>query len=201
MIPSDYRLEQVGARLVERLDGARRSFVDPVQMQEGMARVAADHVDAAIAEWRELEWTEDPDAHAAFLRQEVLHTLLPRYVRAAWTMNEQEASGFGLGGLAAPLGRVALVASSLLVLWFVLLRFVAFPVVWPIILVDLGLVFLPDIAAWLAGRRYEQSLSDMVDDLGRIQEQVLAYAPAPRAHKAAPNAEPVKRPPPMRESQ
>lgn len=205
MIPAEYRLERVVAALVERLDGARRSYPDEAELRAGAERVAAEHVDAAIAEWSATGFSDTPQAHAAFLRREVLETALPRFVREAARMNRSEASGHGLGPLATPVGRVGLVAFALAFLWFVLLRFAYMPAEWPLIALDLSLPFWPDIAAWLSRRRYQAALQGLVDDTRRIQEQALVYeAPTARpAGQAGSGAQDAVRhaPPTVREGQ
>ena len=75
---------------------------------------------------------------------------------------------------------------SLLVLWFVLLRWERVPVVWPLTLLDLGLPFLPDLLRALQTRRYEGVLREAVGDLARIQEQTLAYTPAVEGPETSP---------------
>lgn len=204
MIPSEYRLETVVARLAERLDGARRSFDDEAALEAAFARITDEQLTAAIAEWRALGWNDDPEAHARFLRTEVTGTFLPRYQRAAMAMNRTEADGYGLGAAASPLGRVGLTAVALLVLWFALLRFAELPVVWPLILLDLALPFLPDVARTLAVRRYRGALEEAIDDMARIQEQALAYAPGRSEGAAGPSAAATAdppRPPRLRQGQ
>lgn len=178
MVPSDYRLDYVTARLIERLEGARPSYAgQPEAAMEAFTRVATQHVEAAIAEYQELA-LQDPAPQAAILRQEVLQTFLPRYHRVAVAFNQAEEGGFGFGPLAQPAGRLALGAASLFALVW-LMRLSHLPLVWPLILLDLSLVFWPDIAAWLQRRHHLQNLHAIVHDMGRIQDQSLAYqAPA-----------------------
>jgi hypothetical protein len=196
MVPSEYRLEHVAAGLIERLDASRRSYDDPGLAREGFERAAVTHVDAAIAEWRALSFTSDPEPHAAFLRRELLETVLPRVHKAAMGMNEAEARGFGAGWWATPVGRVALVAVAVLIFWFVLVRFIYLPFEWPLILANLGLPFVPDVLAALQHRRYRAELLEIVGDMSRIQNQQLAYQPDQLApvHNGAPVA-PRQRPP------
>jgi hypothetical protein len=195
MIPSDYRLEQVVARLIERLEGARPSFPDdPERAAAAFRRTAEEHVEAAIAEFSEVSLTQDPDLHAAFLRREVLETFLPRYHRLATDMTRREERGFGFGPLADPLGRLGLAGFSLLFLWFVLVRLAWLPVIWPLVLLDLSLVFWPDLAASAHRRWYANRLHRVVADMARIQEQSNAYAPPERLR--APETAPRTRPQP-----
>lgn len=180
MIPTDYRLDQVAARLIERLEGARPTFVDDVDAaRQAFQRIAEDHVDAAIAEYRELAVIEALEPQARLLRREILETFLPRYHRLALEQTRLEESGYGFGWLAEPPGRLGLLIVALLVLWFVLLRLIYLPVVWPLVLVDLSLIFWPDIAGMLYRTRYRRRLERVVADMGRIQEQARAYLPGP----------------------
>lgn len=179
MVPSDYRLDHVVARLIERLEGMRASFPDDSERaMVAFRRTAEEQVDAAIAEFMDI--AEDAEPHATFLRREVLETFLPRYHRLATEMTRREEGAFGFGPLADPVGRLALVGAALLILWLVLLRLLALPVVWPIVLLDLSMVFWPDLAAWLHRRRYLAQLERVVSDMVRIQEQTRAYLPSYR---------------------
>jgi hypothetical protein len=177
MIPSDYRLETVVVALIERLDSARRSFDDRDTAEQAFREIAEKHVAAVVSEWEALDFQASPERHSEFLRDEVRETFLPRFSRVALSMNEAEASGYGLGWWATTAGRVALVGIALAIFFFVLLRFIYVPMEWPLILVDLAVPFLPDVMAWLEHRRYRGALQELVLDMGRIQEQQLAYVP------------------------
>lgn len=175
MIPTEYRLEQVVARLISRLDGARRSYESEAELAEACRRIADGYVHDAVGEWNELGFADDPKRHAAFLRTEVLETFLPRYVRAAHAINNSERNGYGVGWLAAPLGRVFLVVSVALAMFLELRMFGT--LAWPIMALELGLVFLPDITRTMSVRRYRNGLEEIVDDMARIQDQAHAYQP------------------------
>lgn len=211
MIPEDYRLEQVAAGLVERLDGARASFDDAEQARAAFARMTEEHLAAVVAEWRALGWNEDPERHAAFLRREIVDTFLPRFTREAVRITASEASGHGLGGLATPVGRLGLVGVTLGAI-FLFGRFVYLPWIWPLLLAALALPFLPDVLAWLSQRAYRSALERAVSDMARIQDQALAYdavgggdgvavaSSGPARPVAEPAEETPRRPPPVRES-
>lgn len=186
MIPEPFRLEFVARGLIERMDGARRSFTTRQQLEEGLRRAAAEQVDSVIASWRDIPFAPTGPAQGAFVRREVLDTLLPRFVDAAWEMNEAERTGFGMGKWATPAGRVGLVGLSLVVAWFGLLRLEALPVMWPITAIDLAVPFLPDILAALSRRRYEASLRTILIDMTRIQDH--AQPPAAEVAAEAPHA-------------
>lgn len=187
MLPTDYRLDHVVARLVERLEGQRRTFLDrpPDASLAAFDRTARAHVAAAIAEMRTTGWTDEPEAHAVFLEREIVDTFLPRYHAAATAMNAVERRGFGLGALAEPLGRLGLVAGSLVFAWFVLLKLVALPIVWPLFLLTAAAPFAPDLAAALHRRRYRAELEGIVADMTRIQDNERAYLTSGAAAEAA----------------
>ena len=173
-----FRLEQVARGLIERLDGARRSYATREEAERGLRGIAEEQIEGVLASWTDLPFAPEGPAQAAFVRRELLGTMLPRFVEAAVAMNEAERDGFGLKWWASPAGRVALFAIALLVLRFGLLRFEELPVVWPVTLLDLALPFLPDILATLQRRRYQASLEGLLVDLGRIQD-AAALAPQP----------------------
>lgn len=193
MVPNEYRLEQVVASLVERLDGARQSYADPASAEASYRRIAEAHVVAAAAEWRGLEFADEPERQAAFLEQEVLETFLPRWNRIAWALTEAEHDGYGLGKAADPVGRFGLVGVALVGLFF-LSRFAAIPLSWPILLAMLSVPFWPDIAAALHQRRYRVALTNTLSDMARIQDQFEAYAPV--ADPFAPSTGTTRRQPP-----
>lgn len=176
MVPSDYRLEHVTARLIERLEGARPTHgLDAEGALTAFTETAELHVEAALAEYREAALDEDPEPHAAFLRREVLKTALPRYHRLAVEMTRAERGGFGFGRLADPIGRLGLAAVAAAVLWLGLLRFAGIREVWPLIALDLSLPVWPSIAAFLYQRRYRRQLEAVVADMARIQDSERAY--------------------------
>ncbi len=178
MVPTDYRLDHVVARLIERLEAQRPTFADrPDEGRAAFERTARAHVEAAVAEMRATGWADAPDAHAAFLEREVMDTFLPRYHAVAMRMNEVEAGGYGFGRLAEPLGRLGLFAGVLLFGWVVLLKLITLPVIWPLVVLTAAVPFAPDIARVLYRRRHLAELTEIVDDMTRIQEQHDAYLP------------------------
>jgi hypothetical protein len=174
-VPTDYRLDHVGARLIERLEGSRRAWEHrPDTVSEETQRITKEHVSRAIEEMEEVAMMSRPDLHAEFLRRELGQQLVPRYEQLATDMNRVEAGGFGMGPLAKPLGRLGLILGSLFGI-YVLLRLIYLPVVWPLFLIDASVPFWPDITRWVHKRRYTAALNEIVDDLHRIQEQEGAY--------------------------
>ena len=181
MVPTDYRLDHVVARLIERLEGQRPTFAGkPDEALAAFRRSTEAHLDAAIGEMNATGWTDSPERHAAFLRREVLETFLPRYTDRAVKMTEVVSGGYGMGRLADPLGRLGLFAGTALFGWLILLKLIALPIVWPLLLLTLAFPFSPDIASLLHRRRYRADLTAMVEDMTRIQEQERAYL-APEA--------------------
>lgn len=175
MVPTDYRLEHVCVRLIDRLEGARRSFAgDRDKAGAEFRRIAGEMVDAAIGEYRAVA-VEPPAEHAEFLQREVIDTFLPRYTRVAVDMTTREQRGYGVGFFANPAGRVVLVALAIAV---AALEFRAggARLGW----IGVGLVaivpFVPDILAALWRRRHQIELQEIVDDMAKIQSQADAYA-------------------------
>lgn len=174
MIPTDYRLEQVSARLIERLEGTRRSHSDPAQALPAFERIAEEHVTAALDDAEAYVPPEELAHHGRFLREEVHSTFLPRYHRLATAMTADEERGHGLGTLVRPVGRLALVALAVVV-FLALSRFMYTPVVWPLVVLDLSLPFWPDVIAGLRRRQYKRELMSLLEDMTRIQEQASVY--------------------------
>ncbi len=194
MTPSDHRLDHVSARLIERLEGSRRSWHAPDVVAAESARVAEEHLTGAVAELRQLTPGPEGERQAAFLRTEIERTVLPRYVELAGRYNDLERRSYGFGKLGEPLGRAAVAILALLFTWLVLLRFLWEPVVWPLIPLLFSVPLWPDLAAWTYRRRLVRDLQALVDDAGKIQEQATAYVslsadeldpPANRARDAA----------------
>jgi hypothetical protein len=175
MVPSEYRLERVVAGLIERLDGARRSYEDEASARVAFRRVADEQVDAAMAEWRGVNWNTDPDKHAAFVRREVHETFLPRFLRVALARNEAERNHFGFAPFVTPMARIFLVVCAVALLG-IEVRLAYLRIVWPLFLVAFALPFLPDVVGWMADRRYDRQLTEILADMTRIQDQQLAWA-------------------------
>jgi hypothetical protein len=192
MVPTAYRLDQVAVRLVERLEGTRRTFAgESERARAEFERVAREMVAAAVGEYREMA-VDDPDRQVALLEQEIVGTFLPRYHREAVKMTEREAGGYGLGLLAEPIGRVAALGGALVFIWLDLRFFMEAPVMWAFAPVLLSVPFAPDLLAWLYGRRYRNELQVLVDDMAKIQDQADAYAPAEKLRRASLDAEPPR---------
>jgi hypothetical protein len=176
MVPSEYRLEQVAARLTERLEATRRSHPEPEAAAAVFGRVADQVTENAIAEFEADGFVDHPEQQAALLREEIRGTFLPRYTRLATAMTAREDGGFGLGFLHGPVGRLVIAAASLLLIFF----FLRIPGPWavkvapiPILLLT---VFIPDLVAWVWRRRYKNQVVELLEDLGRVQDRASDYS-------------------------
>ncbi|MBW1877263.1 MAG: hypothetical protein JRJ84_02780 [Deltaproteobacteria bacterium] len=175
MVPTDYRLEQVCTRLIERLEGARRTYVGfPERAVIAFNRIAAEQVEAAIREYREVALADHPEDQATLLRREVLATFLPRYTRLAVQMTAREEAGFGMGVFAEPMGRAVLAAIAVFFLFFCW-RLVRVPLLWPMLLAILVLPFASDLVRWMYQGWYGRRLEAVLGDMARIQEQAGTY--------------------------
>lgn len=175
MIPSEYRLDTVVAGLVERLEGTRPTHgLDPDKASTAFREVAVRHVEAAVTEFKDNAVDGDPEVHAAFLRREVVETLLPRYTRLAVEMTRAESGGFGFRALAGPLGVPVLMGVAALGL-VVLLRLAGWWEAWPLLALDLSLPLWPTVVTALYRRRYRQQLEDLVADAARIQDHERGF--------------------------
>jgi hypothetical protein len=180
MVPSEYRLEQVTARLAERLEGTRRSFAgQPERAAEAFRGIAQVLVNDVVAEFRADGFTDSPDRHEVLLRSEVLDTFLPRYTRLATAMTEREENGYGVGFLYGPVGRVIL----FVVVLFITAMLLRMPGAWttklvPILPLIVG-IFVPDLLGWAARRRYRTQLLDALEDMRVIQDRAGDYVSLP----------------------
>jgi hypothetical protein len=135
---------------------------------------------------------EDPSAHAAFLRKEVLETALPRYAELAIRMTNRERGGYGFGWLAGPIGMPVLGVVAILGFWLVLRRMLGFWEVWPLVAVDVSLPFWPLAAAWLYVRRYRTELYALLGDMARIQDAERAFLTADQLSAAREMEQPAR---------
>lgn len=200
MVPRDFRLESVAARLVERLEGTRRTYADPKAANEAFSQAASDMVAEACAEYADLGVDPLAAAQQDLLEREVRDTFLPRYTRLATEMTSREQRRFGLGPLAEPLGRIATFVAALLIVVFGLKFAFEFRPLFALLPVLLAAPLLPDLASILANRRYERELQVLVDDMAKIQEQARAYQGPLRREKPGESAETAPRPPREKET-
>lgn len=188
MSAPEYHLDRVAVDLIERLEGARRTWAHrPDLAGPGLRKAAEEMVSRVVAEHDEL-FGAGP--HSELLRVELLDTFLPRYVHLAIAQNAVEEKGLWPGGDLA--GRIGLTVLALVLAaafdWGIHnpagVAFFALALVAP---------FGPELRAWSNRRRYAGALQQAVDDLGRIQAQAERYtlAEAARPARAAPVADPA----------
>ncbi len=174
MAPSSYRLDSVAVTLIERLEGARPTWIgDEAKAREGFRRIAEEHVDALLAERRELLGPE-PEGEA--MRREVLETFLPRYTRLAIDHNADEEAGYHAWRRGDPVARVlgTLFAFALVA---ALYRVLHHPVALVFLAAALTVPFLPDLRRAWYRRRYRALLQETVDDMARIQLSLASRPP------------------------
>jgi len=181
MIPSEYKLDFVVARLIERLEGTRRSFgpADQEEAEIAFSRIAGEHITAALGEFREVALADDPELHASFIEREVMKTFLPRYLPVALEANRLEASGYGLRLFAGPLGRIVIGFLSLMLL-ILMPRFKMLWLFYPSLPILLTAPFFPDLWGWLNRRKYRRILQEIVADMMTIQSRNDDYEPVSR---------------------
>lgn len=169
MPPTPYRLDTVAASLVERLEGARRTWVgQPDAAREGMTRIASETLDLIIAEHDRIM----PGAKwGGMLRRELMETFLPRYIRLAVAHNALEAAGYGAWRKGDPLARV-MATGGMLMAAVVIERLLHHPATLLLFIFALFVPALPELRAWYHRSQYAGALQDAVDDMGRIQEEL-----------------------------
>lgn len=174
MTVSSYRLDTVAVHLIERLEGARRSYQDrPAEAKVAFAGIADEELARIIAEHDDLM---DDSGYGDRLRREVHETFLPRYVRLAADHNALEAAGYHAWRRGDPIARGATTLAALLVALGVV-RTVHHPVALVVFAVVLLVPFLPEIRRGHHRRQYRRLLQEVVADLGRIQDRLDAYSP------------------------
>lgn len=174
MPPSSYRLDVVSANLIERLEGARPTWIgDAAAAEAGFARIASEYVATVVAEHDNLMGTP---GWGALLRREVLDTFLPRYTRLATDHNEDEGAGYHAWRRGDPVARVlaTFVALSCATLIY---RITEYPLSLGLFVVALAVPFLPEIRRGWFRRRYRGLLQEVIDDMGRIQDSLDAAPP------------------------
>ena len=169
------------ARLIERLEGSRRSYRSSEMENAGMAwnRITVEHVETAMAEFKEVALADHPELHVEFVRREVMETFLPRYARVAAQLTAKEERGYGIGFLYGVMGRLVfgMVAVAVLML---LPRMHLQSLLYPMMPLLFLLPFLPDVLRWAARRQYRNELQEIVSDMAVIQERSGDYEPLSR---------------------
>jgi len=174
MSPSPYRLDVVSANLIERLEGARPTWIgDAAAARDGFRRIAAEQVDTVVAEHDELMGDRP---WGRLLRREVMETFLPRYTRLALDHNMDEGAGYHAWRRGDPVARVLATFVGLAVAEL-LYRFTHHPLSLGVFVLALAMPFLPEIRRGWYRRRYRSLLQEVVDDMGRIQDSLEAAPP------------------------
>jgi hypothetical protein len=177
MIPSDFRLDTVSVHLIERLEGARRSYLDrPEEAPPAFLRIAEELVADAASEAQ--EYTDDAD-YPAVLRHEVLETFLPRYTRLALEHNALEKRRFGAWRDGDPIARL-ITTTAAVIGAAVFSRFfpsVLAAVAWIAVLL---VALLPELRSLWYKRLYQRDLQAVVDDMARIHDHLDVYTPSER---------------------
>ena len=174
MAPPSYRLDTVCANLIERLEGARPTWIgDAAGAEAGFRRIADEQVEALLAEHDELM---AGSSWGALLRREVLETFLPRYTRLAVDHNQDEGAGYHAWRRGDPVARVIATLVALFMAAGVY-RFSHHPLSLVVFAVALLVPFVPEIRRTWYRRQYRSLLQEVVDDMGRIQDS-LDEAPA-----------------------
>ena len=174
MTASPYRLDTLAASLIERLEAARRTWLDkPDEAEQGFRRIAEETVDKVIAERTELFGTSNEET----LRREILETFLPRYTRLAVDHNALEDSGYRAWRRGDPVARIVATGAALLGA-LVLERILHHPATLMALIGALGVPFIPEFRAWHFRRKYRSMLQEIVDDMASIQVEIERYAGA-----------------------
>ncbi len=182
MVPSDFRLDTVSVHLVERLEGARRSYVDrPEEATPAFRRIAEELVADAASEVQ--EYSDLPE-YPVVLRREVLETFLPRYTRLALEHNALEKRRFGAWRQGDPIARListgAAVFAAAIFSRFMPSVFAA--VAWLFVFL---VALMPELRATWYRRLYKRDLQAVVDDMARIHDHLDVYTPSARAADSA----------------
>lgn len=175
MASSSYRLDSVTVTLIERLEGARPTWIgDEAHAREGFRRIVEEHVDSLVAERQEILGPE-PEGEA--MRREVLETFLPRYTRLAIDHNADEEAGYHAWRRGDPVARVlgTLFAFALVAIFY---RAVHHPAALLLLITALTVPFVPELRRAWYRRRYRALLQETVDDMARIQLSLESRPPA-----------------------
>lgn len=166
MAPPSFRLDNVCLKLIERLEGARRTWRgDPAGAEEGLRRIGEETMDRLVAEYREVM---GPGPYADALRHEALETFLPRYIRLAVDFNAIEEQGYLTWRQGDPVARVVAGGVALLAA-MALQRIIHHPLAVIGFALALLVPFVPEIKGWFYRRQYGRLLGEVIEDMTRIQ--------------------------------
>ena len=169
MTAPSYRLDTLALNLIERLEGARRTWAtDPETARTELARIAGEQLERILAEHDELI---DTPGWSETARRELTETFLPRYLRLAVDHNALEERGYNAWRRGDPIARiVGGVGAITAALAFV--RLVHHPAALVAVAFALGVPFVPEIRRFFFRRRYRLALQEVVDDMARIQGEL-----------------------------
>lgn len=195
MTSPSYRLDTIALNLIERLEGARRTWAtDPDTARTELSRTADEQLERILAEHDELI---DTPGWAATARREIRQTFLPRYVRLAVDHNALEESGYNAWRRGDPIARIvaggAAVAAAL-----AFVRVVHHPAALVGLAVAMAVPFIPEIRRLHFRRRYRAELQAVVNDMARIQGELDRF---PAAELDSPAASEAARVPPPRQTE
>lgn len=191
MTAPSYRLETIALNLIERLEGARRTWAtEPEVARTELSRAANDQLERILAEHDEII---DTPGWSEVVRREIQQTFLPRYLRLAIDHNALEERGYNAWRGGDPIGRIvgglAAVTAAM-----VLVRLVHHPGALVGFAIALAVPFIPEIRRVYFRRRYRAALQQVVDDMARIQSEIERFPAAGVSSPVAPEA--IRVPPP-----
>ena len=158
------QLRRIIGRLLARLEGIRRVYVDnPERASVEFRRITDEHLRGELR-----QFGDDDRAFTARLETELRESLVPRYARSAAEMNQREESGFGFGAAASTAGRLVATTVTLLIIWLFKMRLVMVPSLWPVLVLVVSFPFWPDIAAAVYRAHYRRTLDEVADDFIRL---------------------------------
>jgi len=174
MIPPSYHLDTAAVLLIERLEGARRTWMnDPTEAAAGLRRNAEELVDGIVREHNEIM---GDTGWGDVLRREMMETFLPRYIRLAVQHNEHESRGFGAWRGGDPIARILATAMTVFA-GLVLNAIFHHPIVILVFMSALFVPVLPEIRSGYARRQYRIELQQAVSDMERIQQGMERFRP------------------------
>lgn len=171
-LPS-FRLDNLAANLIERLEPVRRAHLDNAEGARHAIESTTRDVAANVA--RECLAAMGDQPQAERIEREAINTFLPRYMRLALAQNLAERRE------ALTPTNIALQRLLPLVFGFFMARFltVLAPGPWDIAFFTLPFfgLFWPEWLGMLARRRHTSELQNLADDLGRLQDADELLAP------------------------
>jgi hypothetical protein len=191
MTAPSYRLDTIALNLIERLEGARRTWAtDPDAARVELSRTADEQLERILAEHDEFI---DTPGWSEIARREIRETFLPRYLRLAVDHNALEERGYNAWRRGDPIARI-LAGGAAIAAAMAFVRVVHHPAALVGLAVAMAVPFIPEIRRFHFRRRYRSELQDAVNDMARIQGELDRFPAAEAESPAAPEAARV--PPP-----